>query len=118
MARKVKRYYKERESPFFRLRSKAKLASLLYVSERKLKALTKANNLYVTFPRRKASGGFRIINAPREDLKKVQARIASLLQRIAPPNFLYAPVAGRSYVDNAAAHLAAKSICLLDIEDQ
>ena len=40
-----------------------------------------------------------------------------MLHRIAPPDFLFAPVAGRSYVDNAAAHLGARSIRLLDIED-
>lgn len=59
----------------------------------------------------------RQISAPRADLKAIQSRIASLLQRIAPPDYLFAPVAGRSYVDNAARHLNADSMRLLDIED-
>ena len=67
--------------------------------------------------KRKSSGGFREISAPWDDLKAVQARIADLLRRIAPPDYLFAPVAGRSYVDNAAAHLGAHSVRLLDMED-
>jgi len=47
----------------------------------------------------------------------VQSRIADLLQRLAPPDFLFAPVAGRSYVDNAAMHIGANSVHLLDILD-
>lgn len=58
-----------------------------------------------------------MISAPREDLKRVQKRIATLLQRIAPPEYLYAPVRGRSYVDNANAHRRNKCFRLLDIEE-
>lgn len=117
MRTKPKRYHGERDSAFFRLRSKVKLARLLYVSPSTLKSLARNKNLYFHFRRPKSSGGFREISAPREDLKAVQRRIAYLLHRIAPPDFLFAPVAGRSYVDNAAAHLGARSIRLLDIED-
>ena len=117
MPKKPKRYYQEHDSPFFRLRSKAKLASLLFSSQTKLQTLARGRNLYSDFKKPKASGGFREISAPRDDLKAVQKRIASLLQRIVPPDYLFAPVAGRSYVDNAAAHLGAQSVALLDIEN-
>ncbi|MEP0232252.1 MAG: reverse transcriptase family protein [Roseobacter sp.] len=59
----------------------------------------------------------RDINAPIKPLKDVQTRIAVLLSRIAPPDYLFAPVADRSYVDNAAVHRGARSVRLLDIED-
>ena len=109
--------YEEHDSPFFCLRSQKKLADLLWVSKSKMRALARDENLYFDFPKRKASGDVRIISAPRTDLKEVQKRIADLLQRIAPPDYLFAPVAGRSYVDNAAVHLGSHSIRLLDIED-
>ncbi len=117
MSKKRYSYYGERDSPFFRLQSKAKLASLLFISLEKLKVLASADCLYFDFKKPKASGGIREISAPRDDLKAVQSRIAHLLQRIAPPDYLFAPVAGRSYVDNAAQHLGAASVRLLDIED-
>lgn len=117
MPNKGKRYHDERNSPFFRLKSRAKLASLLYVSQGKLQALAQDGSLYFQFPKPKSSGGYRLINAPRDDLKAVQSRIGGLLQRISPPDYLFAPVSGRSYVDNAAAHMGAESVRLLDIED-
>ena len=117
MRTKTSKYHSERDSPFFRLRSKDKLARLLYVSPSKLKSLAYDQDLYYHFKKAKSSGGFREISAPREDLKAIQRRIAELLQRIAPPDYLFAPVAGRSYVDNAATHLGARSIRLLDVED-
>lgn len=117
MPKKRDSCHDERDSPFFRLRSKSKLASLLFTSLEKLKALASADDLYFEFKKPKSSGGIREISAPRDDLKAVQRRIANLLQRIAPPDYLFAPVAGRSYVDNAAQHLGATSVRLLDIED-
>lgn len=117
MPKKPDRHHGARDSRFFRLRSKSKLASLLYIGVDKLTALASAEDLYFDFQKPKASGGIREISAPRDDLKVVQSRIADLLQRIAPPDYLFAPVAGRSYVDNAAQHRGAASIRLLDIED-
>ena len=117
MPKKRNRYYSERASPFFRLTSRAKLAELLLIIRTKLRMLARADDLYVHFRKPKRSGGSREICAPRRDLKDVQSRIATLLQRIAPPDYLFAPVAGRSYVDNAARHLGARSIRSLDIVD-
>ena len=117
MPKKPNKYHNERDSQFFCLKSRAKLASLLFTNKAKLQTLAREQGLYFQFKKPKSSGGFREISAPRDDLKAVQARIADLLQRIAPPDYLFAPVSGRSYVDNAAAHLGAHSIRLLDIED-
>ncbi|WP_414900213.1 reverse transcriptase family protein [Rhizobium cremeum] len=111
------RTYSLRDSPFFRLRSKAKLASLLYVSLDKLRTLTDGDQRYFEFTKPKKSGGVRKISAPIAPLKQVQSRIADLLSRVTPPNYLFAPVSGRSYADNAAFHIGARSVRLLDIED-
>lgn len=113
----VKGGYQERDSPFFRLKSKTKLATFLFIGSQKLKDLSDGRDLYRSFQKLKGNGKTREINAPRDDLKKVQRRIADLLQRIQPPDYLFAPVNGRSYVDNAAVHVGANAVHLLDIED-
>ena len=117
MSKKGAKFHNLRDSPFFRVRSRARLASLLFIGQHKLQELARVPDLYFQFKKPKASGGFRDISAPRDDLKAVQSRIADLLQRISPPDYLYAPVSGRSYVDNAAVHLGAETVRLLDIED-
>ena len=117
MPKKHIKYHGEQDSPFYKLRSKAKLANLLFLDVDKLKYLADSEDLYVDFPKKKRSGGFRLISAPCAGLKIVQKRIADLLQRITPPDYLFAPVSGRSYVDNATQHLGANSVRTLDIED-
>ena len=117
MSRKQVKYHGIQDSPFYKLKTKKKLAKLLGISFEKLKCLADSEELYFEFEKKKSSGGFRLISAPRDDLKEVQKRIADLLQRIAPPEYLFAPVSGRSYVDNAAHHLGANSVVVLDIED-
>ena len=117
MARALKKYHEESDSVFYALHSRAKLAKILFTSEQKINELITASDRYRNFTKPKKSGGTRAISAPRQDLKRLQARIADLLQRIKPPNFLFAPVSGRSYVDNAALHRGARAFRLLDIED-
>jgi hypothetical protein len=109
--------YQLRDSPFFRLRSKEKLARLLFISCDQLEKLANGEGRYYEFDKAKKSGGTRKISAPIDPLKRVQKRIAVLLQRVTPPDFLFAPVAGRSYVDNATRHVGARAVRLLDIEE-
>jgi len=112
------RYHKLDQSPFYKLSSKKKLARLLYSSREKIKELSSTEDLYYVFDLpNERTGKIRKISAPRADLKLVQKRIADLLQRVVPPDFLFSPVKGRSYVDNASIHRGANSVCLLDIAD-
>lgn len=113
----VKSQYGLKDSPFFRLRSKSKLARLLLISLPGLKRLSKCEDSYREFQKPKKHGGYRDISAPIPPLKAVQSRIAGLFSRITPPDYLFSPVKGRSYVDNAAQHMRAKSIRLLDIDN-
>ena len=117
MSRKRVEFYGKQDSPFYKLKTKKKLAKLLRTSVGKLKRLSDSEKLYSDFEKEKSSGGFRQISAPHDELKKVHKRIANLLQRIRPPDYLMSPVPGRSYVDNAAYHIGAKSVRQLDIED-
>ena len=105
------------DSGFHGLKSVHKLAELLFSSIDGLNALAQTEKRYRCWDEKKKSEGFRHIEAPDENLKKVQHRISDLLQRIQPPDHLMAPVKRRSYVDNAAAHRGARAFCLLDIED-
>ncbi|MEH2382055.1 MAG: reverse transcriptase family protein [Nostoc sp.] len=109
--------YELDQSPFYCLKSKAKLAKLLRVSQIKLKLLTNTEHLYVELdifdPER---GKSRRVEKPRQDLKGLQKRIEELLKRIKVPNYIHAPTKGRSYISNAKAHVNATEVCSLDIE--
>ncbi len=105
------------QSCLYRLSSRAKLAKLLPASLKELETLADTTGRYACWDEPKKNGGTRRIEAPHDNLKAVQKRIADLLQRIVAPDFLMAPVKGRSYVDNAAAHIGARAFHLLDIED-
>ena len=117
MIRKNQKYHEEQDSLFYKLRSRKKLAHYLFCSSRKLQELSKESALYKEWLEPKKSGGYRLIEAPREDLKAIQRRLSNLLQRLRPPDYLFAPVSGRSYVDNASRHRGARSFRLLDLED-
>lgn len=47
----------------------------------------------------------------------MQSRIADLFGRVIPPDYLFNPVKGRSYVDNAAHHVGSREFHLLDIAE-
>ncbi|PHQ97381.1 MAG: hypothetical protein COB39_10380 [Marinosulfonomonas sp.] len=122
--------YSLRDSPFFRLRSRKKLAQLLRVSPKTLSEISQREDLYSRCwkskkgdvwlkspPDEVGADKYRPIDIPDHRLKSLQARIANLLSRITPPEWLFSPVKGRSYVDNAAYHKGAKAYWLLDIEN-
>ena len=109
--------YSISSSPLYGLGSRSKLASLLGVTNRELRDLQAGDGLYTERDIPKANGkGFRHIENPTRSLKIVQARLAKLLMRVKPPGFLFCPVKGRSYVDNAAQHLGARTVRCLDIK--
>ncbi len=116
MVRNLSRHTIE-QSCLYKLSSRKKLAKILFTSERCLESLANVENRYSSFEMPKSNGGSRTIEAPYDNLKAIQKRIAVLLQRIEAPDYLMAPVRGRSYVHNAAAHIGSRAFCLLDIED-
>lgn len=123
--------YTLRDSPFFRLHTRKKLAAALRVSEAALADICAKNQLYARRwkhkkekdlwlrepPAPEIAAHYRPIDIPDGGLKAVQSRIAGLLSRISPPDWLFSPVKGRSYVDNAARHKGARAFWLLDIAD-
>jgi len=109
--------YAINQSPLFKISSQRRLADLLNITLSELRHLANANDLYVERDEPKSKGGVRRIENPHRVLKRVQARIAKLLSRIAPPSFLFCPVKRRSYVDNAKKHLGNPIIRTLDIKE-
>lgn len=102
--------YEMNQSPFYKLKSKKKLFKILYISSKKIESLSQATKLYAN-----GSANGRSIEKPRADLKGIQKRVEDLLKRISMPEFIYAPAKGKSYIDNACAHIGAKEVHCLDI---
>lgn len=117
MVQKSNTFHSLDRSCLFRLTSVNKLAQLFFSSLTHLEALKTDEKHYSCWDETKKNGATRRIEAPNNNLKKVQKRIADLLQRIQPPDYLMAPVKKRSYVDNAAVHCGAKVFLSLDIQD-
>lgn len=104
------------QSSLFKLGSRSKLAGLLGISTAELRALSAGDTLYSEFDiPKKSGGGLRHVENPCRALKRVQARLAKLLARINPPDFLFCPVKRRCYVTNAAAHRGNRVVQCLDI---
>lgn len=120
MPSKFIKHHSEKDSAFFRLERKKDLGKLLFSNSHKLSALAKrpSKELYFEFEKpKKNKQELRKVSAPRSDLIAVQRRINKLLMRISPPAWLFSPVKGRSYVDNARPHAGKNAVRLLDIED-
>nr|WP_281365453.1 reverse transcriptase family protein [Hyphomicrobium methylovorum] len=96
--------------------TRRKLAELLLVTPAELRFLSTSQNLYRHFPAPKKDGSFRMIDDPCAQLKRAQKRIAKLLGRISPPDALFCPVKGRSYVGNAAVHRDGRVVHSLDVQ--
>lgn len=111
-----RKHYRLDQSPFYKLSNKKRLAELLGLERPELTKLAKlSDSLYSEFDTTKKDGSSRQVENPRRKLKLVQARIARLLNRITPPDYLFCPVKGRSYVTNAAQHVGNRVVRCLDI---
>jgi hypothetical protein len=110
--------YAHTQSPFYRLVSKRRLAKLLRLQYQSLKTLARQSQDfgYREWNAFSGSGKSRRIEAPSTVLSSAQKRIANLLSRITPPDFLYCPVKGKSYVTNAVAHATGSELVCLDVK--
>jgi Reverse transcriptase (RNA-dependent DNA polymerase) len=132
MPKKIYKHYKLESSPFYKLQSKRKLAEILFTSPKTIKEICALPDLYTRkwkhkkekdtwletpYPSESEMGNYRPIDISHPRLKILQSRIAELLGRIAPPEYLFSPVKGKSYVDNAVRHVHSKAFWMLDIAD-
>ncbi len=117
MQGKKRQTYPLNQSPFYRLGTRRKLADLLRLSNAELRAFGKRHDdFYSEFDIAKKNGGVRRVENPARPLKLVQARIARLLARIEPPDYLFCPVKRRCYVSNAAQHCNQRIVHCLDVK--
>lgn len=108
--------YKIDQSPLYKLRSRRRLSEILGVSLVELRRLSKdADALYKEFDVPKKNGDARRVENPAHDLKRLQTRLARLLGRIIPPDYLFCPVRGRCYVTNARQHRGQRVVRCLDV---
>lgn len=132
MPRNAVKFHKIKDSALFNVRTRKKLADILLCAPGHLKSVESTEIRYKKRwkpkdsdtapwlkhpPPPEQAANYRPIDIPVEPLKRIQARIASLLSRIEPPTFLCSPVKGVSYVDNAKRHVNSKAFWLLDIAD-
>lgn len=99
--------------PLYNLQSKKTLKRLLYVNNNnflKQPYISSLINPYI-----EVSGKPRLIEAPHEDLKKIQRRIKQFLNQIIVPDNVFSGIQGRSYVDNTRLHMGNKNLFKIDL---
>lgn len=111
--------YHFKQSPFFRLRSKAKLAKLLYLTPLKLKELSKeAHSFYVEKaiynPEKRK---YRQVETPKHVMKTVHSRIRDLMNSIEVPTYIFSPRKGGSTIQNALFHQDNTYLFKIDIKN-
>jgi hypothetical protein len=123
MTRKLKldidhrrRKYTLIESPLYKLKTKRKLAELLRVQTSDLKVLAQHQDNYHVFQQVGRTGKPRIIQYPKDSLKVVHCRIASLLGRVVLPEYLHSGRKEHSHISNAKKHLGEHNVLTTDIK--
>jgi hypothetical protein len=108
------------QSRLYSIKSRKRLAGLFGLTLDGLDAVLTMERPYSIGPKEILRNGkikVRIIQEPRGPLRDVHIQTGRMLSRIEPPEFLFCPVKRRSYVSNAAQHLAAKEIRMLDVKN-
>ena len=132
MSRKAVKFHKLEASALYKVSTRKKLADVLLCSPTHIDTVGSIEARYkkrwkpkdsdsapwlTQPPPADQAANYRPIDIPVDALKKLQTRIADLLSRIEPPSFLFSPVKGASYVDNAKSHVNSNAFWLLDIAD-
>ena len=108
--------YSFMDSPFYKLKTKNKLAALLGVSISELFLLGKDDGNYSVFEQLSKKGKSRKIQKPIDALDIVHTRIASLLSRITLPEYLHSGKKGHSNISNARTHLNSEKMMTADVK--
>lgn len=110
--KRVQQRYSIEKSPIHSLKSKRKLSSLFTLEMAALVALS----LRPTYRIYKDKKTGRLITQPIGLLEPVHKKLASLLSRIEPPEYLHSATKGRSYKTNASAHATSSNVIKLDLK--
>ena len=104
------------DSPFYKLRSKKRLSSILDIPLTTINTLRVSEHNYSEFDDIGKSGKIRKIQQPIGNMDRAHTRIASLLCRIEIPSYLHSGRKGHSHVSNAQAHLGNTRVMTSDIK--
>ncbi len=117
MANKNQKSYKKTDSPFYKIKTKNKLATILKMDFDKIEEICISPEQFynVYDDKNKETGKIRRIEEPIDVLRKLHDRIAYFLKCIAPPDYLFCPVPGKSAVTNAREHKNNPELLKLDI---
>lgn len=103
---------------FFSVSSCAELASLLNTTESRLESLVNQTCNYRSFRIPKKDGTTRSIQAPHNELKRIQSRLSEmLLYAWEPSPFSYGFLHDRCIVGNARMHLGKRWVLNIDLKD-
>lgn len=106
---------------FYRLNDRYDVADFLGIKEKSLRYFLyalKPDNMYTDFSIEKNNGGKRIISAPDERLKKIQRKLAHLLENVYEPKVCaYGFISGKNINGNAKKHQRSNQILNIDLKD-
>ncbi|REG81950.1 reverse transcriptase family protein [Marinomonas pollencensis] len=109
--------YRLQDSPFYKLTSKKRFASLLNLEYDQLKQLlSNSDSKFEKFTQVKEGKKPRAIQKPITSFAPLHCRIASLLCRIGTPEYLHSGKKGRSNLSNAQSHSGKHKLLAVDIE--
>jgi hypothetical protein len=100
----------------YKCRNKHRLEKLLCLEEGGLKQIGTITRYHSFEIPKKNSTEKRMITAPDNTLKLVQARILALLQKVIRPDWLISSEKGKCYIDNGKAHVDGRYVLTIDIK--
>lgn len=104
------------QSPLYRMRSRKRLAQVVFNVELALlvRLASKPSN-YRVFDIKQGEKT-RQVEVPKPLVERIHRRLFALFERIEKPDYLQSGVKGRSYITNARLHLGAVPLVKLDIK--
>ena len=116
-----KRTDQEIQDRFYKLESRADVADLLEIEDKSLRYflyVKRPENLYFTFNVPKKNGKPRTINAPKNELKNIQKKLAYILNLVYKVKAsAHGFVNGKNILTNATNHSNRKVILNIDLKD-
>ncbi len=106
--------YNLKDSALYKITSKKKLSEILFIKPSDL-LLYQSDSNYDTFYTDKEGGKKRLIECPKKKLDIVHTRIASLLCRIATPDYLHSGTKSRTNITNAKKHMGFHPVFTTDV---
>ncbi|WP_205392638.1 reverse transcriptase family protein [Xanthomonas hydrangeae] len=107
---KPKKQYALHDCGLYGLKGLGQLAKALQITQDELDELANLRGGYTVW-----NQNGRAVQQARPALRKIHARIATLLRRVASPDYRHSGVRDRSFISNAAQHIAPHASLKLDI---